>query len=108
MREYPSLGLEQEAALRGGLYDSAYRRELYEVTSGARSLRAYKRSPAYRVQLRRAILGAESAELRATSDIEKKRLKLKSEIARLELDDLESGGEPRALSGLIALRINFD
>ncbi len=105
MREYPSLGLQQEAALPGGLYDSAYRRELYEVTSGARSLRAYKRSPAYRLQLRRAILEAESAELRGTSGIEKRRLKLKSEIARLELGALESGGEPSALSGLIALKI---
>ena len=108
MREYSSFGLQQEAAMRGGVYESAHRGDLYEYTSGARSLRHYKRSPAYRVQLRRAILEAESAELRATSGIETKRLKLKSEIARLELDDLESGGEPSALSGLIALRFNFD
>jgi hypothetical protein len=95
MLEYPS---------SESRYETASRRAL-ENTAGARSLRRYKLTPAYRLQLRKAILDAESAELRATTDTEKRRSKLKGEIARLELDLLESGEAPSALSGQIALHL---
>lgn len=77
----------------------------YEKTEAADSLRQYKRSSAYRLQLRRAILNSESAELRTSSNLEKRKIRLRKFEAETELQHLQAGGSPSALSGWIALRI---
>lgn len=95
MVEYPRTRFRDESTDRHGEY---------EVPEGVRSLRRYKKTPAYRVQLRRAVLEADAAEMRATSATEKAKVRLRKWEAEAELDHLESGGAPLVTSGLIALK----
>lgn len=95
MLEYISGESRYETASRSGL----------ENTAGAHSLRRYKLTSVYRLQLRRAILDADAAESRAHTDLEKRKLRLRRFEARTELAHLESGGMPSATYGLIALRV---
>lgn len=86
----------------------AYRYEsasLFEKAEAAHSLRRYKLSPTYRLQLRRAILDAGDAEQRAHTDLAKRRVRLRRLEAQTELEHLQAGGSPSALTGLIALRV---
>ncbi len=78
---------------------------LYEKAEAAHSLRRYKLSPTYRLQLRRAILDADDAEQRAHTDLEKRKIRLCKIEAQTELEHLQAGGSPSAVTGLIALRI---
>ncbi len=62
-------------------------------------------TPAYRLHLRGVIADADAAELRASTPIAIQKIRLNKRIALMELDYLESGGVPTALSGLISLKI---
>ena len=79
---------------------------MYEKTEAAISLRRFKRSEEYKEKLKHAIRQAPTDERRASSDLEKRRIRLRAMEAQIELSDLLGGGEPRAFSGYVALRIH--
>lgn len=93
-----------EHPLTGFHVESTDRSSEYEALEAAMSLRRYKETPAYRIQLLRATLNAAEAELRATTPIEKAKVRLSRLEAEAELSYLKSGGRPSAMTGFISLR----